>query len=103
MGVPGHAGDLRFYEGDGRPIKVEIRPDTEPLELTGSTFTVTVAGDIEPTVTVEQVDDGADIFLTFTAAQQRAMPHYTQFDVAETGRWDQTLVRGRLVKVAEVT
>lgn len=107
MGVPADVGDVRFYEGDAKPIRVEVRPQVAPFDLSGSTFTVSVARGLVPTVTKEPaVDDddvviGADVLITFDAATQRDMLRLTKFDLREDGRWGQTLITGRLVKRAE--
>lgn len=101
MSLPTDAGDIPFYAGDPITVKCDFTTAGVGVDLTTSTWEARLRG--EQVFTVDDSDAVIGIIrLKLTSEQGRALPTRAVWDLAETGRWNRTVLKGRLVKEGDV-
>jgi hypothetical protein len=101
MPLPQDTGDLPFYAGDPVTIKCDFTMGGVGVDLTTSTWVARLRGDQQFDIDTSDAVIGI-IRLLLTDAQSRELPRYARWDLAETGRWNRTVLKGRLMKSGDV-
>lgn len=101
---PASIGDINWVRGDALPLRLYFHvPDSETgVDVSGSVFSVRVYDDddnelVDPEVITTSASAGV-VRIAFTADEVDELPRYAHLAIAEIGRWDRTVLIGRLME-----
>lgn len=98
---PGRVRDVKVYAQDALRLRVRFTVDGSAVDLSGSSWTSELSNGDAFTVDTQDAADGV-VFLLLDEAQVAKLHPYTDWELKEHGLWDQTLLRGRLVRWEDV-
>lgn len=103
MATPTRVDDIHHYAGDPLRIRCDFTGDDDlGIDLGASTWEFGIRGDAVATVNTDEAADGV-VFIDLTGDETRKLVRpFSTWDLRENGRWNRTMLIGRIVREDEV-